>query len=398
MKTLAKQAAFAYKNLARRKVRTALTAGGVAVAVAVLVSLLGFNQGYEKALNDDVEKMGFQVLVTAKGCPYEAATLLLKGGGGMRYMDAKVYDTIRRDPAVAAVTPEIMTVVFDAEKNDGQGGFNVYTGIEQSYFALKPWLKYKAGGWFSSTDAHEIILGYEAAELEQRKVGDKMLIPNVPGSFKVVGILERAGAQDDGTIYMPLATVQRIFNQPGKLSGVGIKLKDVSQIPAFEERMYGLPDAQVVSMAQVKGTIMNLVGSARVMVMSVAAIAIVVALIGVINTVLMSVFERTQELGIIRAMGASRFDVFKLIWLETIMVCAAGGVLGSFVAIAGGRLVEILVRKVLSYAPSGSLVLISPRLLALAWVGALVLGIVAGLYPAARAAAMRPIEAIRSQE
>jgi putative ABC transport system permease protein len=69
MKKLIKLTAFAYKNLVRRRVRTALTAGGVAVAVAVLVSLLGFNQGYENALNNDIEKMGFQVLITAKGCP-----------------------------------------------------------------------------------------------------------------------------------------------------------------------------------------------------------------------------------------------------------------------------------------------------------------------------------------
>ena len=162
--------------------------------------------------------------------------------------------------------------------------------------------------------------------------------------------------------------------------------------------MYSLPNSQVISLAQVKGTIMNLVGSARVMVMSVAAIAILVALIGVINTVLMSVFERTQELGIIRAMGASRFNVFKLIWMETVLVCAAGGVLGSTIAIGGARVVEVLVRKVISYTPSGSLVLITPRLLLLAWLGALALGIVAGLYPAARAAAMKPIEAIRSEE
>jgi putative ABC transport system permease protein len=398
MKKLMKLTAFAYKNLARRRVRTALTAGGVAVAVAVLVSLLGFNQGYENALNNDIEKMGFQVLITAKGCPYEAATLLLKGGGGLRYMDAGVYETIARDPDVAAITPQLIQVAFDPDKNNGEGGFNFYMGIEKSYLELKPWMKFKAGEWFSGEDVDEVILGYEAAELEQRRVGDKLLIPGVDGAFTVAGIFERAGTQEDGTIYMPLATVQRVFGPPGKLSGVGVKLKDVSAIPAFEERMYDLPGTQVISLAQVKGTIMNLVGSARVMVMSVAAIAIFVALIGVVNTVLMSVFERTQELGIIRAMGASRFDVFKLIWLETVIVCAAGGVLGGAVAIGGSRVVEELVRRVLTYSPTGSLVVITPALLAGALAGALALGIVAGLYPAARAAAMRPIEAIRSQE
>jgi len=71
----------AYKNLKRKRIRSFLTIGGVAIAVAVLVSLLGFNVGYQKALTNDIDRMGYQVLVTAKGCPYEAETLMLKGGG-----------------------------------------------------------------------------------------------------------------------------------------------------------------------------------------------------------------------------------------------------------------------------------------------------------------------------
>ena len=71
----------AFKNLKRKKIRTVLTVGGVAIAVAVLVSLLGFDAGYQRGLKNDIDKMGYQLLVTAKGCPYEAATMMLKGGG-----------------------------------------------------------------------------------------------------------------------------------------------------------------------------------------------------------------------------------------------------------------------------------------------------------------------------
>ena len=76
----------AYKNLHRRKIRSFLTIGGVGVAVAVLVSLLGFNAGYRIALEKDVSGMGYQVLVTAKGCPYELATVALAGTGSLRYL------------------------------------------------------------------------------------------------------------------------------------------------------------------------------------------------------------------------------------------------------------------------------------------------------------------------
>lgn len=81
----------AYKNLKRRKSRSFLTIGGVAVAVAVLVALLGFNAGYQEALTSDVDKMGYQVVVTAKGCPYEAATMILSGEAGLRFIDEDIY-------------------------------------------------------------------------------------------------------------------------------------------------------------------------------------------------------------------------------------------------------------------------------------------------------------------
>ena len=98
--------AVALKNLRRKKIRTSLTVGGVAVAVAVLVSLTGFQEGYQRGLKSDIDKMGYQLLVTAKGCPYEAATLMLKGGSGLRYMEESVYQKIVGDPRVERVTPQ----------------------------------------------------------------------------------------------------------------------------------------------------------------------------------------------------------------------------------------------------------------------------------------------------
>jgi len=397
----------AFKQLQRQKIRSILTIAGVAVAVAVLISLMGFNRGYQNALNNDVEKLGYQVLITAKGCPYEAATLMLKGGGGLKYMDQSVYDKIVGDARIDKITPHLIQPVYEPERNDGQGGIAMFVGIDwKSWQALKPWMKFKLpenkpadSPWFSSDNADEIVMGYEAAEFEQRAVGDKFYIPGINKFVKIVGILERTGTQDDGAIYAPLKTVQRLFpDVAGKLTGIGIKLKQVEQLPEFEDTYYKIPEIQVVSMTQVKGTIINLITTAKVLIMSVAAIAIIVAIIGVINTILMSVFERTQEIGIMKAIGASRLDIFKFIWIETIIICVFGGISGSFIAIIGGRGVEFLVKKVLPYAPKGQLVTIGSDLVLFSFLSAILLGIIAGIYPAFRAASMRPIEAIRSGE
>ena len=90
----------AYKNLLRKKTRSLLTVLGIAMAAWVLVSLFGFNQGYEASLNKDIDNLGFQMLVVAKGCPYEAATLMLKGGTGLKYMDPAIAEAVAAEPEV----------------------------------------------------------------------------------------------------------------------------------------------------------------------------------------------------------------------------------------------------------------------------------------------------------
>lgn len=388
----------AYKNLKRRKIRSLLTIGGVAIAVAVLVSLLGFNTGYKQALTRDIDKMGYQVLITAKGCPYEAATLMLKGGGGLRYIDQDIYNKIVNDPRIDKITPQLIHTIYDTERQEGKGGFAMYMGVLRSYLELKPWSRFKSGSWFSGDDVDEAIMGYEAAELEQRSVGDKIFIPGIDKVLTVVGIFERTGTQDDGVFFLPLKTAQRIFNVKDKITGIGIKLKEVEKIHEFEESLYNIANIQVISMAQVKGTILNLISTARILVTSVATIAIFVAIIGVVNTILMSVFERTQEIGVMKAIGASKLDIFKLIWIETILICSLGGIFGNIIAILGGNVVEYFVRKLLPYVPGGKLVLITPYLLFYSLLGTIILGLISGIYPALRASSMRPIEAIRSGE
>jgi putative ABC transport system permease protein len=388
----------AYKNLKRKKIRSLLTIGGVAIAVAVLVSLLGFDRGYQKSLTGNIDKMGYQLLVTAKGCPYEAATMMLKGGGGLRYMEQDIYEKIQSDSRIDKITPQLVSTVYDPDRLEGEGGFAMYMGVTDSYIELKPWSKFKSGQWFSSETADEAIMGYEAAEVEQRLVGDKIFIPKINKVLTVVGIFERSGTQDDGIIFLPLKTTQQLFSLPNKLTGVGIKLKNMQEIGDFEEDMYNEPGIQIISMAQVRGTILNLISSAKVMANSIAVIAIFVAVIGVVNTILMSIFERTREIGVMKAIGASATDIFKLIWTETILVCSFGGLLGGVLALLSSSFVEYIIKMILPYAPSGQLVLIRPSLLLTAFIGAIILGIVSGIYPAWRAASMRPVEAIRAGE
>jgi len=387
----------AYKNLLRKRARSLLTILGIAMAAWVLVSLFGFNRGYEASLNEDIDNLGFQMLVVAKGCPYEAATLMLKGGTGLKYMKEEIAAAVAAEPEVEGVTSMLMQVVFDPNKGES-GGISAFLGVDPvSFPKMKRALPFKAGGWFREPEAAEAVFGYEVAELEQREVGDLYLIPEKEVEVKVVGILERTGTQDDGTIFLPIRTVQRVFAVPAELTAIGIKVKKEADIKAFEDKMYKLPDVQVVSLSQVKTTIMTLVSTARVMVFSIAVIAILIAMMGVVNTVLMSVMERRQEIGILKSMGAMALDIFKLVWLETIVLCVGGGLIGTALSLLTARLTDILVRNLLPYSPSGGLVAIDINLVLMTLGVVTAIGLASGIYPSWKAARMRPLDTIRSE-
>lgn len=407
----------AFKNLRRRIIRTLLTVAGVALAVAVAVSLGGFMLGYRGAIDRSIDMLGFQVMIMAKGCPYEAATMMLKGGSGLLYLPQDTYTQVKEDPDIQSITP----VFIGIAQKEGSGirddkkaekNFSIISGVEvASYQSMKPWLKMKTGAgyadgrWFSDDAVNEVVIGYEAAEYEQRKVGDSFYASITPAGgvepvqheFKVVGILERTGTQDDGTVFMPIKAAQNYFNRKGELTILGIKLKEFNtfKMRDFESRWLKLPSVQVVGLQQVKNTLVNLVATAQTMIAAVAVIAVIVALIGVINTILMSVYERTGEIGIMKALGARKNDIFELIWLETLMICIFGAIFGSIIAVIGTGAVEAAIKSITNLGVSGSIVQITPSVIGYAVLGAVILGFFAGLYPAWRAASMRPIEAIR---
>ena len=385
----------AYKNLLRKKTRTFLTMAGIMLSSWVLVSLLGFNRGYESALNHDIDNLGYQLMVMAKGCPYEAATMMLQGGAGLRYIEPTMVDSICKRPEVDKVTPILMQAFFDPDKGDG-GGIAGYYGIEvATYPGMKPFLRFHQGGWFRDEKAAEAVMGYEAAELEQRVVGDMIMVPEKNVPLKVVGILERTGTQDDGTIFVPLKTLQQISGID-QITTIGIKIKKGADSTKLETALYKLPDVQVVSFTQVKQTIMKLISTARVMVLFIAIIAIMIAMVGVVNTILMSVIERTQEIGILKTMGATPVDIFRLVWTETLILCSGGALAGIGLAFAFARISNALVRGILPYAPGGELVAIDLKLALLTLVSIVAVGLASGIYPAWKAGRVRPLDSIRS--
>jgi putative ABC transport system permease protein len=145
------------------------------------------------------------------------------------------------------------------------------------------------------------------------------------------------------------------------------------------------------------GTFLNLIGAARTVVLAIAFLAVVISGLSIFNTMMASVMERTREIGVLRAVGMTRFGAFRLMALEAVALSLAGGAVGFLLALVGGGVVERLVRPFVPLAPQGGLPSITVSALGQGFVVLLCVGALAGLYPAWLACRLRPAEALRHE-
>lgn len=382
---------FVVRSLTRRRFRTCLTVAGVAVAIGCLACLLAFGEGYRNGLRREIDGMGVQMMLVPLGCPYDAAARVLKGKSLDVSLPSSALDTAIRDPAVAYAAPLLMATL----PRPSEGRTDCWVGIDESIRLLRPWWKLSPGSrWFSSPDG--VILGAEAAATELRNVGDTLFSPETGRKFRVCGILERSGTADDSLFFVPLSTAQAMFHQPDRLTAVAIRLRDPVLVSGAAERLQSTPGAQVVTLTEMMGTFLNLVGAVRTLVLAVAVLAVTISALTVFNTMLASVLERTGELGILRAVGASRLQVFGLLTMESLCLTLPGSLAGIGLAFAAGRPMESIVRHFVTLAPEGSLMALSPAVIVQCLLIGLGVGMFAGLYPAWQASRLSPASALHS--
>lgn len=390
--------AIALKNILRRPIRSILTVAGVAVAVAMLFNLLEFQRGYEQGLRSELADLGAHIMVVPKGCPYEAATIVLHGGKWPRYMEQDYYDLVREVDGIEAST----AIIMDAIIRDGGRENLIYLGIDDDYPKLRQSWAYAEGGWFSEPET--VILGSSSARMMGVGAGDTITIEEEPRvaatQLTVAGVLERTNTQDDGLIFLPQTTHQRIFNLEDRLVVIMIQVEDVLQTDEIAAALRAQSDAadagmNVFPLSEMLGTLTSLMSSTRVFVLAIVAVAFVIGGVGVLTTILMAVYERTREIGMMKAMGAGRADVFRLVWLETLFTTLVGGFAGIVLALISGRGVVMVLQSVLPHTPANFALGMSGTTFAICVAVSVVLGVLAGTWPAWRAASISPITAIR---
>jgi len=381
----------AIKNILRRKTRSLVTLLGMTAAITVLYSLLEFQHNYQANMQEDIAGLGAQIMVVPKGCPYEAATIALHGGKWPRYIKEDYLTKIRETPGIDQVAGIIMDAIFDQEKSRNM----IYVGIDAEYPELRANWQLQ-GTWF--TDDSSIIVGSTVAKEENLRVGEKYFLKEKNRKFTVSGIIERTNTQDDGFYFLPRKTMQQVFDLEDKLVVILVKVTDVGDVDdltiALREKER---DLNIFPLTELVANITGIIQNTRVFIFAVVLVAVFTATMGILNTILMTVFERFNEIGMMKALGASRLDIFKLIWAETIVLAVIGGISGIALALIGARIVSTFVSAVLPYAPSGVLIGFSPGYIILSLLFSIGVGLLAGFYPAYMASSVKPMVAIRTE-
>jgi putative ABC transport system permease protein len=369
-----------------------VTTAGVAIATAALFSMLAFQVGYQNGVRAELEQLGAHILVVPKGCPYDAASMALHGASWPCYLKSQYLAEVCSVPGVATAAP-----VFMAAVSEGDGNQVVYVGVQSNILHLKRAWKIK--GAFPAAEG-EVLAGTEAARRHGWILGARVELPGQPKqTATVTGVLEPTQGADDTFVYMPLPEAQRVFGHSNELTHILVRLADPQDLDRVVAQLRGCDaglSMNIVPLTHIFATIQSLVASTRFFLGCLAAIALLSSAALVSNSLLMAVSERHGEMGVMRAVGASRADLVRLIWLETSQICVAGAAAGVLVAFCCSRTVEAWVRAQLPFSPTDTLIRWQWPIAATCLACALVIGSLAALLPAWRAAQTVPMEAMRA--
>jgi len=366
---------FAWKNLWRRRLRTLLTLCGISMAIGAYVALVGFSESFEGEWMRLYSSSGTDIAVVEKNFLNTS-------------VNQSLTDKLRAVPVVDQAAP----MIFNLMDLTPEVNAIVFGWLDDTYEFKS--LTFDSGGKFHNNKP-EVILGNLLAKNLNKQVGDKL---DMQGStYTVVGIYHGGTALEAGAVIMPLDQAQALTSTQGKVSGFHVRLRPA---PPGESPDHYLKRAQAEIEAALPGLNAQLaserasnnqfVDLAHAVAWGTSAIALAMGILGIANTMAMSVFERTREIGILRAIGWKSWRVMLLIESEAAVLGLAGGILGIGVGWGSLRLLSLMPKTNAFVSTS-----LSPTHLLQSMIIAVLSGIVAGAYPAWRGSHLSPVEALR---
>ncbi len=392
----------AFKNLRSRKTRTWLTMLGIFIGIAAVISLTSLGQGLQEAVNEQFEMMGTdKILISPGGSFY--------GIGGGAELNKDDLDVVKKNKDVRAATGFLYKVAKVEFKDEVKYTWVMGIPLEPDTRVIVEEMQgfeIEEGRKMNEDDKYKVVITYliNKGEFFEKKVSlrDKLIIENQ--EFRVIGVLKRIGnPQDDSSIMVPIETARELFNEPSKIDALLVQVhkglntdevvedikKDLRDHRNVEE---GEEDFSVQSYQDIIDTFNNILNVVQIVVYGIAAISLIVGGIGIMNTMYTAVLERTNEIGIMKAIGAKNSDVMWIFLIESGLLGLAGGIIGIILGVGFSKMVEF------GAVYSGVTLLkayFSWVWIIIAMIFSFAVGTISGLLPARQASKMKPVDALR---
>ncbi len=397
----------ALRALRVNKMRSFLTMLGIIIGIAAVIAMLAVGSGASYVISQQIASIGSNIILVLPGSLTSGG--LRTGSGGVQTLKAEDSRAIQQEcPAVAMAAPIVRgsgQVVYG-----NQNWSTLLMGTTPEMFVIREW-NTALGRELSSADndgaSKVCVIGETIVKNlfgDEDPLGKMIRIKKVP--FTVIGVLEGKGQSPQGTdqddvVFVPLRTAQRKLmgsQFPDTVGSILVKARSEEQLPQAEQQTNSLlaqrhritngkePDFTVRNLSEILAVAEQSSKAMSLLLGAVASISLIVGGIGIMNIMLVSVTERTREIGIRMAIGAKRNDILMQFLTEAVLLTILGGVLGIAIG-AGGAMI---VSKILTWPT-----LISFWSVAVAFIFSAAVGIFFGFYPARKAASMNPIEALR---
>ena len=398
----------ALRILRRNRLRAGLTMLGIVIGVAAVIAMVSIGEGAERAVQAQIATMGTNVIIIFPGVT-SASGVRGSQGSAVTLTVSDALDLKKRIPLLADTgwaRRDVMQIVYGNRNWNGP-----VNGVSPSYLIIRDW-SFTSGGPFTQTDldsaARVALIGQTIVENlfepGEEPVGAVIRIKNVP--FRVIGVLaskgqSAQGSDQDDVIFIPFSTAERkvfgtsfigsvgaMFGSTEQVEDLPIAAEQIREVLRARHRLQAEQNDDFTIRTQVdigkvqEGTSETL----TMMLFAIASVSLLVGGIGIMNILLVSVTERTREIGIRMAVGAKRHHIVMQFLIEAMTLSLVGGALGIVLGIAGAKLTTVI---------AGWPTIISGNVIVIAFFFSLMVGLFFGLYPANKAAHLNPIEALR---
>jgi putative ABC transport system permease protein len=391
----------AVSRLAAARLRAVLTMLGIIIGVGSIVALVAVAQGATSGITSRIQSLGTNLLTVTPGST--TSGFIRMGAGSATTLTLGDAQAITGLSSIAAVAPQVSTqaVVVAGDANTTTS----VIGTTADYAGVRTYDIWQ-GSFITDVavaeDLRVAVLGSTTADdlgLDEDSIGSDVLVGGVP--FRVVGILQAKGSSSassaDDLVIIPITTAMRYFVSGTSVSSIYLSVADAAEIDTATARLTSLleerhgkygteADFSITDQAQLLDTFSSVTGLLTLLLGGIASISLIVGGIGIMNIMLVSVRERTREIGIRKAIGARGSDILLQFLIEALVLSLAGGLIGIVVGVAASAVIAAIAGWSFSFSPLTVVVAVG---------FSLIVGVVFGVWPARQAARLDPITALR---